>query len=44
LKIEFCVMNMDASACHFSTLVGIIGFLAAIGFLVGEWYYYIVAA
>lgn len=38
-KKEVCVMNMDSSACHFSTFVGIIGFLAAIGFLVGEWFF-----
>jgi len=37
---EVCVMNMDSSAvCHFSTFVGIVGFLAAIGFLVGEWFF-----
>ena len=37
-KKEVCVMNTDSSAvCHYSTFVGIIGFLAAIGFLVGEW-------
>jgi hypothetical protein len=34
---EVCVMNEDASACHFSTFVGIVAFLASIGFLVGEW-------
>jgi hypothetical protein len=27
---EVCVMNEDASACHFSTFVGIVA-------LVGEW-------
>ena len=38
-QIEVCVMNTESAAvCHFSTFVGIIGFLAAIGFLVGEWY------
>jgi len=36
---EVCVMNMDSSACHFSTFVGVIGFVAAIGFLVGEWFF-----
>ena len=35
---EVCVLNMDSSACHFSTMVGIVAFLASIGFLVGEWY------
>ena len=35
---EVCVMNMDSSACHFSTMVGIVAFIASIGFLVGEWY------
>jgi hypothetical protein len=34
---EVCVMNEDASACHFSTFVGIVAFIASIGFLVGEW-------
>ena len=36
---EVCVMNMDSTACHFSTLVGIVAFLASIGFLVGEWFF-----
>jgi len=36
---EVCVMNEDASACHFSTFVGIIAFIASIGFLVGEWFF-----
>lgn len=36
---EVCIMNEDSSACHFATFVGIIGFLAAIGFLVGEWFF-----
>ena len=31
--------NMDSSACHFSTMVGIVAFLASIGFLVGEWFF-----
>ena len=35
---EVCVLNMDSSACHFSTMVGIVAFIASIGFLVGEWY------
>lgn len=39
-QIEVCVMNTESAAvCHFSTFVGIIGFLAAIGFLVGEWFF-----
>jgi len=38
-KMEVCVMNMDSSACHFSTMVGIVAFLASIGFLVGEWFF-----
>ncbi len=29
---------MESSACHFSTMVGIVAFLASIGFIVGEWY------
>lgn len=32
-------MNMESSACHFSTMVGIVAFLASIGFLVGEWFF-----
>jgi len=36
---EVCVLNMDSSACHFSTMVGIVAFLASIGFLVGEWFF-----
>jgi len=36
---EVCVMNMESSACHFSTMIGIIAFLASIGFLVGEWFF-----
>jgi len=40
LKKEVCVMNMASSAvCHYSTFVGITGFIAAIGFLVGEWFF-----
>jgi len=38
-KAEVCVMNMDSTACHFSTFVGIIAFIAAIGFIVGEWFF-----
>ena len=34
---EVCVMNESAAACHFATFVGVVGFVAAIGFLVGEW-------
>jgi len=35
---EVCVMNMESSSvCHFPVFVGSIGFLAAIGFLIGEW-------
>ena len=37
-KAEVCVMNMDSSACHYSTFVGIIAFIASIGFIVGEWW------
>jgi len=36
---EVCVMNMESSACHFSTMVGIVAFLASIGFIVGEWFF-----
>lgn len=36
-NMEVCVMNMESSACHFSTMIGIVAFLASIGFLVGEW-------
>jgi len=36
---EVCIMNMDSSACHYSTFVGIIAFIASIGFLVGEWFF-----
>jgi hypothetical protein len=39
LQKEVCVMNESAAVCHFSTFVGIIGFLAALGFLVGEWFF-----
>jgi len=38
-KQEVCVLNMDSSACHFSTMVGIVAFIASIGFLVGEWFF-----
>ncbi len=38
-KKDVCIMNGSASACHFSTFVGVIGFLAAAGFLVGEWFF-----
>lgn len=38
-KAEVCVMNMDSSACHYSTFVGIIAFIASIGFIVGEWFF-----
>jgi len=38
-NMEVCVMNMESSACHFSTMVGIVAFLASIGFLVGEWFF-----
>merc|ERR1712012_719295 len=38
-NLEVCVMNMDASACHFSTMVGIVAFIASIGFLIGEWFF-----
>jgi len=30
---------MDASACHFSTMVGTVAFIASIGFLIGEWFF-----
>ena len=31
-------MNTDSAVvCHYATFVGIVGFLASIGFLVGEW-------
>merc|ERR1711874_390523 len=30
MKKEVCVLNMQASACHFSTMVGIVAFLASI--------------
>ncbi|CAB4054493.1 unnamed protein product [Lepeophtheirus salmonis] len=36
---EVCILNDSSSACHFPTAVGIIGFLASIGFLVGEWFF-----
>jgi len=36
---EVCVMNTDSSACHYSTFVGIIAFIASIGFIVGEWFF-----
>lgn len=36
---EVCVMNLDSSACHYSTFVGIIAFIASIGFIVGEWFF-----
>jgi len=37
---EVCVMNTDSAVvCHYATFVGIVGFLASIGFLVGEWFF-----
>lgn len=33
-------MNTDSAVvCHYATFVGIVGFLASIGFLVGEWFF-----
>merc|ERR1719273_509320 len=37
---EVCIMNLDCpGVCHYSTFVGIVGFLASIGFLIGEWFF-----
>jgi len=34
---ETCLFNDDANACNFGTGIGVIAFLAAIGFLAGEY-------
>ena len=34
---DVCIFNESATACHFGTFVGVIAFVAAILFLVGEW-------
>jgi Membrane-associating domain len=33
---EVCLYNNDSSACNYGTFIGVIAFLAAIIFLVGE--------
>ncbi len=36
---EICVLNNSSATCHFATFVGVMAFIAALGFLVGEWYF-----
>jgi len=36
---EICIMNGSSSACNFGNTVAVIAFLAAIGFIVGEYMY-----
>ena len=37
LKKDVCVMNNSSATCHFATFVGVMAFIASIGFLAGEW-------
>ena len=34
---EICVLNKDTSACQYGNTIGVVGFLASIGFLAGEY-------
>lgn len=34
---EICVYNKDTNACNYGTGIGVIAFLASIGFLAGEY-------
>ena len=35
-KKEYCLYNRDSNACNYGVGIGVIAFLASIGFLVGE--------
>lgn len=39
LHKDVCIMNNQSATCHFSTFVGVVGFVASIAFLVGEWFF-----
>eukprot|EP00095_Tigriopus_kingsejongensis_P010890 maker-scaffold1216_size55193-snap-gene-0.11 protein:Tk10890 transcript:maker-scaffold1216_size55193-snap-gene-0.11-mRNA-1 annotation:"synaptogyrin-1 " len=39
LHKDVCIMNNQSATCHFTTFVGVVGFLASIAFLIGEWFF-----
>lgn len=36
---DYCLYNNDANACNYGVTIGVIGFLAAMGFIVGEYFF-----
>jgi hypothetical protein len=36
---DYCIMNGNSTACSFGTLLGVVAFLASMGFLVGEYFF-----
>ncbi|KAK2714828.1 synaptogyrin-like [Artemia franciscana] len=36
---EVCLFNKDLNACNYGTTIAVFAFLAAIGFLAGEWFF-----